>query len=543
MGPSGSGKTTLLNIIAGRAGKHSIKGAELTGEISLDGRIIDPIKERNEFAYVMSDDSLFSTLTPRESLTFQARLRLPHLTDAERTSKVNRLLKALKLDNCADTLMGDERIKGVSSGERKRTAVGTELVHDPALVLLDEPTSGLDSYTAFELVENLRSITNQGRSVITTIHQPRSEIFDLFHDVVFLWLGAIIYQGPAKGVRDYFAAAGHVCPEKHNPADYVMHLIQTLPEDELNRLVALRDTDAIKVTIGESRRVAAEIPPVPPVVHRAPTGVQTRVLLSREIKNTFRNKQVMGMRVAAALFMSALFGGIFWQVGKASTLRTPTFSMTQVTSYVGAVTFVAISNMFSNVQPILLSFPKEKPIFIREYSSGAYSATIYYICKSIVELPILAVQSGLSLLVVYFMIGFSGSFPLIWLGIFLIGLASASLAIMFTTRVSQIKTAMELAPLVFVPQIFFSGVFVRIELIPAVLRWIQYIVPLKYGVNIVYLGELNNDEFRWKDRIFTENNVDTNGLWWYIVVLLGLILLFRLIGLWSLVQKARSTVF
>jgi len=544
MGPSGSGKTTLLNILAGRAGKQSIKGSDLQGEISLDGRIIDPIKERNQFAYVMSDDSLFATLTPRESMTFAARLRLPHLTDVERTIKVNKLLKALKLEACADTLVGDERTKGVSSGERKRTAVATELVHDPALVLLDEPTSGLDSYMAYELVDNLRTITNQGRSVITTIHQPRSEIFDLFHDVVFLWAGAIVYQGPAKGVRDYFAAAGYVCPEKHNPADFVMHLIQTLSEPELERLVQMRNVSETKRMIAESRAMAAEMPPTPPEVHWAPLGVQAKVLLAREVKNTLRNKQIMGMRVGAATFMALLFGGIFWQVGKADTLRTADPAQSQEMSYVGAVTFIAIQAMFGNVQPILLSFPKEKPIFIREYSSGAYSASIYFLCKSLVEVPLLFVQSALSLLIAYFMIGFSGSYLLFLLGTFLIGLASASLAIMFTTRVSQIKTAMELAPLVFVPQIFFSGVFVRMEVIPAVLRWIQYIVPLKYGVNIIYLGELNQPEFSaWNAETFAENSVDTNGLWWYILVLVGLILLFRLVGLASLVQKARSTVF
>ncbi len=543
MGPSGSGKTTLLNIMAGRAGKRSIKGSDLTGEISLDGRIIDPIKERNEFAYVMSEDSLFATLTPKESLTYQARLRLPHLTEAERTSKVAKLLKSLKLEACQDTLIGDERTKGVSSGERKRTAVGSELVHDPVLVLLDEPTSGLDSYTAYELVDNLRSIADQGRSVITTIHQPRSEIFNLFHDVVFLWLGSIVYQGPASGVRDYFAKAGYVCPEKYNPADYVMHLIQTLPVEELTRLVALRDVNKIKDSIRESRDLASSRPPIPPSVHRASLWMQTRVLLSREIKNTLRNKQVMGMRIGAAIFMSLLFGGIFWQVGKASTLTTASATQAQIMSYTGAVTFICINSMFGVAQPILLSFPKEKPIFVREYSSGAYSAGIYYICKSLVELPLLLAQLALSLLITYFMIGFSGSYLLFLLGTFLIGYASSSLAIMFSTRVSQVKTAMELAPLVFVPQIFFSGVFVRIELIPAVLRWIQYIVPLKYGVNIVYLAELNQDDYPWKTKIFSENSVDVNGLWWYILVLVGLILLFRIFGLVSLVQKARSTVF
>ena len=543
MGPSGSGKTTLLNILAGRAGKASIKKSELTGEISLDGRIIDPVKERNEFAYVMSDDSLFPTLTPRESLTFAARLRLSHLTEAERTTKVNKILKSLKLETCADTLMGDERTKGVSSGERKRTAVGVELVHDPALVLLDEPTSGLDSYMAYELVDNLRTITNQGRSIITTIHQPRSEIFDLFHEVVFLWKGTVVYQGPAKGVREHFGTAGYVCPEKYNPADYVMHLIQTLSEEELNRLVALRDVEQIKSNIRQSRIMASEHPPTPQVIHKAPLGVQTRVLLVREMRNNLRNKQLMGMRIGAALFMSALFGGIFWQVGKADTLRTANPSFSQIMSYIGAVTFVCIQAMFGNVQPILLSFPKERPIFIREYSSGAYSASIYFLCKTIVEVPLLLIQSALSLVIIYFMIGFTGSYPLFLLGTFLIGFASASLAIAFTSRVSAIKTAMELAPLVFVPQIFFSGVFVRIELIPAVLRWIQYIVPLKYGVDIVYLAELNQDEFVWKDQTFSDNNVETNGLWWYIVVLIGLILLFRLVGLASLVQKAKSTVF
>ena len=543
MGPSGSGKTTLLNILAGRAGKASIAGAELTGEISLDGRVIDPIKERNEFAYVMSEDALFATLTPRESLMYAARLRLPHVTQAERSEKVEKLISALKISNCADTLIGDERTKGVSSGERKRTAVGCELVHDPALVLLDEPTSGLDSYTAYELVDNLRLIANQGRSVVTTIHQPRSEIFDLFHDVVFLASGSIIYQGPAKKVREFFASAGYVCPDKHNPADFVMHLLQTLSAEELEEIANKRDLSNIKLSIGLEKEEALKNPPKPSEVHRATLSQQTRILLGREIKNTFRNKQIMGMRFGAAIIMSLLFGGVFFQVGKASSLTSAAFLDSQVMSYVGAVTFVCIQAMFANVQPILIAFPKERPIFIREYSGGSYSAAVYFLCKSLVEIPLLAVQSSLATVILYFMMGFSGNYPLFFLGHYLIGLTSASIAVALTSRVAQMKTALELSPLVFVPQIFFSGVFVRIEQIPAVLRWIQYIIPLKYGVNIVYLAEINQSKYFWAPEILSQNEVLTNGLWWYILVLLGLFLAFRIIGLLSLVQKAKSTVF
>ena len=543
MGPSGSGKTTLLNILAGRAGKASIKGSELTGDISLDGTIIDPIKERNRFAYVMSEDALFPTLTPKESLTYAARLRLPNMSQADRTTKVDKLIAALKITNCADTLIGDERTKGVSSGERKRTAVGVELVHDPTLLLLDEPTSGLDSYTAYELVENLKFIADQGRSVIITIHQPRSEIFDLFHEVVFMSQGSIVYQGPAKGVREYFAAAGYVCPDKHNPADYVMNLIQTLSKDDMSRLVARWDTAKVKDEILFIRESAKErhIPPV--AIERATTGQQTRILLSREIKNTFRNIPIMGMRFGGTLILSALFGGVFWQVGKASSLTTTTPTQGQLMSYVGAVTFVCINAMFSNVQPVLLAFPKEKPIFTREYSGGAYSATIYFLCKTLIELPLLLVQSALGTVILYFMMGFTGIYPLFLLGHYLIGVGAASLAVALGAGVSSVKTALELSPLVFVPQIFFSGVFVTMSQIPAALRWIQYIIPLKYGVDIVYLAELDQEKYPWKDSLFAQNNVETNGLWWYILVLLGLIVFFRLLGLIVLVRKAKSTVF
>ena len=543
MGPSGSGKTTLLNILAGRAGKGSMKGSELTGDVSLDGRIIDPVKERNQFAYVMSEDALFPTLTARESLAYAARLRLPQITQAERSDKVDKLISALKISNCADTLIGDERSKGISSGERKRTAVGTELVHDPVLVLLDEPTSGLDSYTAYELVENLRVIANQGRSVIITIHQPRSEIFDLFHEVLFLSAGSIIYQGHAKGVRSYFAAVGYVCPDKHNPADFVMNLIQTMSPEETEVLAQRWDSTLIREEIMASRVTASANPPIPAEVHKASVSEQTRILLSREIKNTLRNKQVMGMRFGAAAVMSALFGGVFWQVGKASTLESPLAEQTQILSYIGAITFVCIQAMFANVQPILLSFPKERPIFIREYSGGAYSATVYFLCKTIVELPLLLIQSAVATVILYFMMGFSGFYLLFLLGHYLIAFASTSYAIMLTSRVAQLKTAMELSPLIFVPQIFFSGVFVRIEQIPAALRWIQYIIPLKYGVDIVYLAEINQSKYPWSSDILAENNVETDGLWWYILVLVGLIIASRCIGLISLIQKAKSTVF
>jgi len=80
----------------------------------------------------------------------------------------------------AETKIGGPLVKGVSGGERKRTSIGVELITDPNLIFLDEPTTGLDSFTATSVVEVLKEMANQGRTVISTIHQPNSDIFNMF---------------------------------------------------------------------------------------------------------------------------------------------------------------------------------------------------------------------------------------------------------------------------------------------------------------------------------------------------------------------------
>lgn len=95
----------------------------------------------------MQDDVLFSYFTPREALRFAARMKVRSELD-DQEFRVNRLLKELGLVHCADVIIGSLKNKTISGGERKRTAIGVELITDPSLLLLDEPTSGLDSFKA-----------------------------------------------------------------------------------------------------------------------------------------------------------------------------------------------------------------------------------------------------------------------------------------------------------------------------------------------------------------------------------------------------------
>jgi len=141
MGPSGSGKTSLLKILTGRLGNKS-KNLNYSGEIKLDGKLVDPtdIAIRQQIAYVEQDVSIPATCTPREAITFSARLRLDKTTsDKEVTMVVDDILDNLQLNHVADTLIGGGPLMagGLSGGEKKRVQCGVELVTNPEIIVLE----------------------------------------------------------------------------------------------------------------------------------------------------------------------------------------------------------------------------------------------------------------------------------------------------------------------------------------------------------------------------------------------------------------------
>ena len=110
-------------------------------------------------------------------------------------------------------LVGGHDIKGISGGERKRTSIAFELVSDPQVIFLDEPTSGLDSLTAYVIVWYMKKLAqNHNKTVAMTIHQPSSEIFSLFDDLILMVEGRLVYQGLASESVEYFSQMGLRCP-------------------------------------------------------------------------------------------------------------------------------------------------------------------------------------------------------------------------------------------------------------------------------------------------------------------------------------------
>lgn len=178
-------------------------------------------------------------MTVRECLEFAAKLKLPG-TIEQKMDRVEKILTELRLTKCQNTKIGGPLVKGVSGGERKRTSIGVELITDPNLIFLDEPTTGLDSFTATSVMETLKELANQGRTIVQTIHQPNSDIFEMFDRLMLMAKGKIIYFNQADKAVDYFSQISFndkffKCPELSNPSDYFMSImsIETIEPEEV----------------------------------------------------------------------------------------------------------------------------------------------------------------------------------------------------------------------------------------------------------------------------------------------------------------------
>eukprot|EP00850_Spirogloea_muscicola_P024387 SM000731S21910 [mRNA] locus=s731:11:2329:- [translate_table: standard] len=225
MGPTGSGKTSLLNILAGRvqAGR-----SKLGGTVLVNGRPRDYTFKRMT-AYVMQDDVMFHTLTVWETLVTAAMLRLPSSTPrARKLELAESIIRELGLGKARDTPIGNSLYRGVSGGERKRTCIAVEMLSNPSLIFLDEPTSGLDSFQALNVMSTLSDLAKSGRTIVSTIHQPRSSIYQLFEYLILLSDGKMLYFGRATAAIDYFDRRSLQCPPHFNPGSTLSELLGSL---------------------------------------------------------------------------------------------------------------------------------------------------------------------------------------------------------------------------------------------------------------------------------------------------------------------------
>ncbi|KAJ3191562.1 ATP-binding cassette sub- G member 1 [Irineochytrium annulatum] len=410
MGASGAGKTSLLNVIAGEVHFGEVSGQILVNNKELFGNDIKSLS-----GFVFQDDVLLPSMTVREAITMSALLRLPPETpQAERNEKVDEMINTLNLTKASNTIIGDSTIKGVSGGERKRCAMGMEMLTRPAVLFLDEPTSGLDTFTALAVIRTLKALAATGRTVIATLHQPSSEIFRLFDDFILMADGRIMYSGPASESISYFGRSGYPCPRNSNPTDFFfMSILNTDPSIErlqgeepgssVRRVSGLLDTwdaspenSALATSLACPTRTGGAATST----KKGQAGVLTQFsyLYTRASKNAYRNPLVLRSKVIQTVAVSVMIGLLY--------LRTDNLTgMSGVQNRIGVLFFLGMINVFTSSNANLTVFGKEKGVFLREHGAGYYNITPYFLGKFMAELPLYVVFPALQTLIVYYMVG------------------------------------------------------------------------------------------------------------------------------------------
>jgi ATP-binding cassette, subfamily G (WHITE), eye pigment precursor transporter len=305
-------------------------------------------------------------------------------------------------------------LKGISGGERKRTSIGVELITNPNLIFLDEPTTGLDSFTATNVIEVLSELAASGRTVISTIHQPNSEIFEMFDQLMLMSNGKILYHNSADLSVKYFKLVGFECPSLTNPADFFMNMMSIEayddPEDEKEEDIIktrskIEETYNQKIEFLAQKYQESELKCDPDNQHpeaqsldetqeyRTNFFIQLWLLFWRSIINILRiplSSYVKGITYAMLGVLTIL---VFGQMEH---------DCASIQNRNGVLFFVTLNLIMSSVQNVILMFPDERVVFLREQASAMYSPTAYFIAKVLSEIPGFLLFPSIFVVIVYF---------------------------------------------------------------------------------------------------------------------------------------------
>ncbi|XP_061339254.1 ABC transporter G family member 21-like isoform X2 [Gastrolobium bilobum] len=504
LGPSGSGKTTLLTALAGRlAGK-------VTGTITYNGHPFSSFIRRNT-GFVSQDDVLYPHLTVLETLAFAALLRLPKsLTREEKVEKAENVIVELGLSRCRNSPVGGgtAAFRGISGGERKRVSIGQEMLVNPSLLLLDEPTSGLDSTTAQRIVAVLRSLARGGRTVVTTIHQPSSRLYRMFDKVVVLSDGYPIYNGQADRVMNYLESMGFVPAFSFmNPADFLLDLANGIVADvkQDDQIDHHEDQASIKQSLVSSYKKNL-YPLLKEEIQRNDsnpafftTGTprstenqwatgwweQLKVLLKRGLKER-RHESFSGLRIFQVLSVSILSGLLWWHSDSS-----------HIQDQVGLLFFFSIFWGFFPLFNAIFAFPLDRPMLMKERSSGMYHLSSYYIARMVGDLPMELALPTIFVTITYWMSGLKPSlvtFVLTLLIMLFNVLVSQGIGLALGAILMDVKQATTLASVTMLVFLLAGGYY--IQQMPSFIAWLKYIsfshysyellVGVQYSVNEVY---------------------------------------------------------
>ncbi|MEU9013474.1 FHA domain-containing protein [Streptomyces sp. NPDC048479] len=466
IGPSGSGKSTLLKALTGYRPANQ-------GDVLYDNRSLYKqfAELRQRIGLVPQDDILHKELTVRRALKYAAKLRFPGDTaEAEREARIDEVLRELKLD-----IHKEKKITSLSGGQRKRVSVALELLTKPSLIFLDEPTSGLDPGMDRDVMQLLRGLADDGRTVLVVTHSV-AELALCDKLLVMAPGGSVAYFGPPEEALNFFGYTtwADVFSAFENYRDY----------DWAGRW---RGSQHYQMYAADIDSVAAQSVHMPPPQQMRPPkpqswGSQLWTLIRRYSSVIASDKGFLGLMV----ILPAVLGLVSVVIPAKFGLAPPT-PPSRFNGDAGTIMLIlAVGMCFSGAANSVRELIKERVIYERERATGL-ARSAYLMSKVIVLGVITAIQG-----VIICGIGFATrDLPAeglimppaveICLVVIALGFTSMMFGLVISSLVKTAEKTMPLLVMFAIVQVVFTGILFQVYGSPG-LEQFAWLMPSRWAI-------------------------------------------------------------
>ncbi len=527
MGGSGSGKSTLLNILNGNTRPKY-------GDVQINGKSIFNKKEslKHLMGYVSQDDILIEELTVFQNLYFNAQLLFKDKSKLELQKRVLRTLQDVGLSDCKDLRVGNVLDKTISGGQRKRLNIALELMREPEVLFVDEPTSGLSSRDSENIMDLLKELTLRGKLIFLVIHQPSSDIFSLFDQLLLLDQGGkpIYYGNPIDSIF-YFkklvnqvnidesrcSHCGNVNPEQLFNIieakvldDYGNETQQRIitPQEWNNFYTVMcapeQDTrmkEDVQNAESEKKLAASDLPSA---------FKQFQVFLLRDVLGKITNKQYLIVNLLEAPLLAFLLSWFIKYSEKDNYVFRENVNLPQ---YLFITIVVAL---FMGLTVSAEEIIKDKKILKREKYLNL-NLNSYLFSKVGLMFLISAIQTASYVLVGNSILEIQGMFWPYWLILFSTACFANVLGLNISATFNSAKVIYILIPILIIPQLLFSGVIVRFDRLhesmvtEGEVSWVGNTMASRWAYEALAVEQYCNNAFN--SRVF-ETDVQLKSITW-----------------------------
>ncbi|KAK6193093.1 ATPase with role in protein import into the ER [Pestalotiopsis sp. IQ-011] len=500
LGRPGSGCTTLLSLLANRReGYASVAGDVHYGSMNHK----EAEKYRGQIVMNTEEELFFPTLTVGQTMDFATKLKVPaklpeSVTSTEELRRETRdlLLKSMAIDHTSDTKVGNEFVRGVSGGERKRVSIIETLATKGSVLCWDNSTRGLDASNALEYAKAIRAMTDVlGLASIVTLYQAGNGMYNLFDKVLVLDCGKEVYYGPMSQARPFMEELGFICQDGANVADFLTGV--TVPTERQIRdgheNKFPRDADTLRARYEESPTHAQMITEYD---HHNSEETQKRTKLFQEgVASEKSHKLPAGSpntvgfidqvkACVSTLAQALISGSLFYNAPNNSAglfIKS------------GALFFSLLFNSLLSLSEVTESFAG-RPVLIKHKHFAFFHPAAVCIAQIAADIPVLLFQISIFSVVLYFMVGLTltaGAFFTYWVLLLATTMCMTAMFRAIGASFPTFDAASKVSGLIISIVAMYNGYMISKPQMHPWFGWLFWLNPLAYGFDALMSNDFH----------------------------------------------------